>query len=252
MDVIDYEIHGSETQFVEIELDPGEAAVGESGAMMMMGPDIAMDTVFGDSSDESASSGIFGSLVGAGKRLITGAGLFTTVFTNNGKDKAKVAFAAPFPGKIFPVDLGKSGGEYICQKDAFLCAAKGVALDIAFQKKIGAGFFGGEGFVLQRLKGDGLAFIHAGGTLIEKELKSGETLTIDPGCIVGFEKTIDFDIKYVGSIKSAMFGGEGIFFAHATGPGKIIVQSLPISRLAGRILANAPQQGGGNKNIGIG
>lgn len=238
MDVIDYEIWGSETQFVEIELDPTEAAVGESGSMMMMSEGIRMDTVFGDSSQES--SGIFGSLVGAGKRIITGVGLFTTVFTNHGNTKAKVAFAAPFPGKIFPLELSKYGGEYICQKDSFLCAAKGVALDFALQKKMGAGFFGGEGFILQRLKGDGLAFIHAGGTLIEKELKQGETLTVDPGCVVGFEKTIDFDIKYVGSIKSVMFGGEGIFFAHVRGPGKVIVQSLPISRLAGRILANAP------------
>jgi len=241
MDVVDYEIFGTEMQYVEIELDPGEAAVGEAGAMMYMQDGVQMDTVFGDGSQQG---GFFGKLLGAGKRLITGEGLFTTIFHNEGKGKRRVAFASPYPGKIIPVKLDEIGGTLICQKDAFLCAAKGVSLGIAFQKKLGVGLFGGEGFIMQKLDGDGMAFVHAGGTLMEKELAPGETLRVDTGCIVAFQPTVDFDIQYVGKVKSAIFGGEGLFFAPLRGPGKIWLQSLPLSRLANRIIASAPAAGG--------
>jgi len=241
MDVVDYEIFGTEMQYVEIELDPGEAAVGEAGAMMYMQDGVQMDTVFGDGSQQG---GFFGKLLGAGKRLITGEGLFTTIFHNEGKGKRRVAFASPYPGKIIPVKLDEIGGTLICQKDAFLCAAKGVSLGIAFQKKLGVGLFGGEGFIMQKLDGDGMAFVHAGGTLMEKELAPGETLRVDTGCIVAFQPTVDFDIQYVGKVKSAIFGGEGLFFATLRGPGKIWLQSLPLSRLANRIIASAPAAGG--------
>ncbi|MDK9718704.1 MAG: TIGR00266 family protein [Trichlorobacter sp.] len=242
MDVIDYEIFGAEMQFVEVELDPGEAAIGEAGAMMYMQDDIQMDTVFGDGSQQT--SGFMGKLLGAGKRLLTGESLFTTVFHNEGSGKRRVAFAAPYPGKIIPVDLTEVGGTLICQKDSFLCAAKGVSLGIAFQKKIGTGLFGGEGFIMQKLDGDGMAFIHAGGTLHEKVLVPGETIRVDTGCVVAFQPSVDFDIKYVGKIKSAIFGGEGLFFATLSGPGKVWLQSLPLSRLANRIIMSAPAAGG--------
>jgi len=241
MDVVDYEIFGSEMQYIEIELDPGEAAVGEAGVMMYMQDGIQMDTVFGDGSQQG---GFFGKLLGAGKRLLTGEGLFTTIFHNEGKGKRRVAFASPYPGKIIPVKLDEIGGTLICQKDAFLCAAKGVSLGIAFQKKLGVGLFGGEGFIMQKLDGDGMAFVHAGGTLMEKVLAAGETLRVDTGCIVAFQPTVDFDIQYVGKVKSAIFGGEGLFFATLRGPGKIWLQSLPLSRLANRIILSAPAAGG--------
>jgi uncharacterized protein (TIGR00266 family) len=244
---VDYEIFGNEMQYVEVELDPGEAAIGEAGAMMYMQDGIEMDTVFGDGSQQG---GFFGKVLGAGKRLLTGEGLFTTIFHNEGRGKRRVAFAAPYPGKIIPVQLSGIGGTLICQKDSFLCAAKGVSLGIAFQKKLGVGLFGGEGFIMQKLEGDGLAFVHAGGTLKELVLSPGETLRIDTGCIVAFQPTIDFDIKYVGKVKSAIFGGEGLFFATLTGPGKVWLQSLPLSRLANRIILSAPAAGG--RSVGQG
>ncbi len=248
MDVIDYEIFGSEMQFVEVELDPGEAAIGEAGVMMYMQDGIQMDTVFGDGSQQT--SGFMGKLLGAGKRLLTGESLFTTVFHNEGNGKRRVAFAAPYPGKIVPVHLTDIGGTLICQKDCFLCAAKGVSLGIAFQKKIGTGLFGGEGFIMQKLDGDGMAFIHAGGTLRELTLAPGETLRVDTGCVVAFQPSIDFDIQYVGKIKSAIFGGEGLFFASLRGPGKVWLQSLPLSRLANRIVMSAPAAGGRSADQG--
>ncbi|MBC7701675.1 TIGR00266 family protein [Aquabacterium sp.] len=249
MDVVDFEIKGAEMQFVEVELDPGEAAIGEAGSMMFMDAGIEMDTVFGDGS--SQQSGLFGKLLGAGKRLITGESLFTTIFTNQGSSKKRVAFAAPYPGKILPMDLSKLGGRLICQKDAFLCAARGVSLGIALQKKLGTGFFGGEGFIMQKLEGDGLAFVHAGGTVLRRDLKPGETLMIDTGCVVAYTSEVDFDIQYVGKIKTALFGGEGLFLAKVTGPGQVWLQSLPFSRLASRIFAAAPQtRGGGGREEG--
>ena len=239
MDVIDYKIYGSEMQFVEIELDPEEAAIGEAGSMMYMEDDIDMDTIFGDGS--AGQTGFLGKLMGAGKRVLTGESMFTTVYTNKGQVKRKVAFGAPYPGKLLPMDLQKLGGTLICQKDAFLCAAKGVSLSIAFQKKLGAGFFGGEGFIMQKLEGDGLAFIHAGGTMRQRDLAPGETLRVDTGCLVAMQPSVDYDIQYVGKIKTAMFGGEGMFFATLRGPGTVILQSLPFSRLASRVFAAAPK-----------
>jgi uncharacterized protein (TIGR00266 family) len=248
MHEIDYVIHGSEMQFVEVELDPMEAAVAEAGAMMYMEDGIEMETIFGDGSQQTG--GFFNKLAGAGKRLLTGESLFTTVFQNRGSGKRKVAFAAPYPGKILPMNLGAIGGELIAQKDAFLCAAKGVSLGIAFNKKIGVGLFGGEGFIMQRLQGDGLAFVHAGGTLRELLLTPGETIRVDTGCIVAFQPSVSYDIQYVGKIKSALFGGEGLFFATLRGPGRVWLQSLPFSRLADRIYAAAPQTGGKGKGEG--
>jgi uncharacterized protein (TIGR00266 family) len=247
MDVVDYEIFGNEMQYVEVELDPGEAAVGEAGAMMYMQAGIQMDTVFGDGNQQG---GLFGKLMGAGKRLLTGETLFTTVFQNTATSKQRVAFAAPYPGKIVPIDLRALGGSLLCQKDSFLCAAKGVSLGIAFQQKLGVGLFGGEGFIMQKLDGDGLAFIHAGGTLMERTLAPGETLRVDTGCVVAYQPSVDFDIQYVGKIKSALFGGEGLFFATLRGPGKIWLQSLPLSRLANRIIASAPAAGGRSSEQG--
>lgn len=247
MDVVDYEIFGNEMQYVEVELDPGEAAIGEAGAMMYMQDGIQMDTVFGDGSQQG---GFFDKVLGAGKRLLTGEGLFTTIFHNEGRGKRRVAFAAPYPGKIIPVHLSAIGGTLICQKDSFLCAAKGVALGIAFQKRLGVGLFGGEGFIMQKLEGDGLAFVHAGGTLKELVLAPGESLRVDTGCVVAFQPTVDFDIQYVGKVKSAIFGGEGLFFATLTGPGKVWLQSLPLSRLANRIILSAPAAGG--RSVGQG
>ncbi|KPF68560.1 hypothetical protein IP84_09725 [beta proteobacterium AAP99] len=247
MDVIDYHIIGSEMQLVECELDPGEAMVGEAGSMMYMDPGIDMDTVFGDGSSQSAGSGFFGKLLGAGKRLITGESLFTTIYSNKDGVKRKVAFAAPYPGKIIAMDLKQLGGTVLCQKDAFLCAAKGVQLGIAFQQKLGAGFFGGEGFIMQKLDGDGLAFVHAGGTIIKRELRAGETLRVDTGCLVALTPSVSFDIQYVGKVKTALFGGEGLFFAALQGPGTVWLQSLPFSRLASRVFAAAPQRGGSSE-----
>lgn len=242
MDVVDFEIKGSEMQLVEVELDPGEAAVGEAGSMMFMDAGISMDTVFGDGSQQQG--GFFGKLLGAGKRLITGESLFTTVYTNQAPGKQRVAFAAPYPGKILPMDLRTLGGMLICQKDSFLCAARGVSLGIHFQQKLSVGFFGGEGFIMQRLEGDGLAFVHAGGTVIKRELLPGQTLMIDTGCVVAYTPNVNFEIQYVGKIKTALFGGEGLFFAKMTGPGTVWLQSIPFSRLASRIFAAAPQMGG--------
>ncbi|MEW5890449.1 MAG: TIGR00266 family protein [Pseudomonadota bacterium] len=247
MDVVDFEIFGTEMQYVEVELDPGEAAVGEAGAMMYMQDGIQMDTVFGDGSQQG---GLFGKLLGAGKRLLTGESLFTTVFHNEGDGKRRVAFAAPYPGKIVPVHLAEVGGTLICQKDSFLCAAKGVSLGIAFQKKLGVGLFGGEGFIMQKLEGDGWAFVHAGGTLLERTLQPGELLRVDTGCVVAFQPTVDFDIQFVGKVKSALFGGEGLFFATLSGPGKVWLQSLPLSRLANRIILSAPVAGGQSRGEG--
>jgi uncharacterized protein (TIGR00266 family) len=235
MHEIDYQIHGDDMQFVEVELDPSEAVVAEAGGMMFMEDSIQMETIFGDGSQQS--SGLMGALLGAGKRLLTGESLFMTVFKNVGSGKKKIAFGAPYPGKIIPIHLKEIGGELLAQKDSFLCAAKGVSVGIAFTKRLGAGFFGGEGFILERLQGDGFLFVHAGGTIYHRELKAGETLRVDTGCLVAFQPSVDYDIQYVGNIKSALFGGEGLFFATLRGPGQVWLQSLPLSRLAGRIVA---------------
>ena len=237
MHEIDYQIHGDDMQFVEVELDPAEAVVAEAGGMMFMEDSIQMETIFGDGSQQQ--SGLMGALLGAGKRLLTGESLFMTVFKNVGSGKKKIAFGAPYPGKIIPIHLAELGGELLAQKDSFLCAAKGVSVGIAFTKRLGAGFFGGEGFILERLQGDGLLFIHAGGTIYRRELKPGETLRVDTGCLVAFQPSVDYDIQYVGGIKSALFGGEGLFFATLRGPGLVWLQSLPLSRLAGRIVASS-------------
>lgn len=237
MHEIDYRISGDDLQYVDIELDPSEAVVAEAGAMMYMDDGIALETVFGDGS--SQSRGFVGALMGAGKRLLVGESLFMTVFQNQSSVRRRVGFAAPFPGKIVPVHLRDLGGELITQKDAFLCAAKGVSISIAFQKRLGVGLFGGEGFIMERLSGDGYAFVHAGGTLMERELGPGETIRVDTGCIVALQPTVDYDIQLVGGIKTALFGGEGLFFATLRGPGRIWLQSLPFSRMAGRIVAAA-------------
>ncbi|KAF0187532.1 MAG: hypothetical protein FD168_2534 [Desulfobulbaceae bacterium] len=249
---IDYQIHGNEMQFVEIELDPQESTIAEAGAMMYMSDGIQMETVFGDGSHASESGGFMDKMLGAGKRLITGESLFTTVFTFMGRGKGKVAFAAPYPGKIIPLDLRNYNGRLICQKSAFLCAAKGVSIGIAFQKKIGVAMFGGEGFIMQKLEGNGLTFVHAGGTVIEKELQAGEVLRVDTGCLVALTQTVQYDIEFVGGVKSAIFGGEGFFFATLRGPGHVWLQSLPFSRLAGRIHEAAPQNNAGFSTQGEG
>src|SRR5687767_4386099 len=241
MHEIDFQIYGDDMQFVEVELDPQEAVVAEAGGMMYMEDGVEMETIFGDGSQQS--SGFLGSLMGAGKRLLTGESLFMTVFYNKAVGKKHVAFGAPYPGKIVPVRLSEIGGELIAQKDSFLCAAKGVSVGIAFNKRIGAGFFGGEGFILQRLQGDGLAFIHAGGTIMKRDLRPGETLRVDTGCLVAFQPSVEYDIQFVGNVKSALFGGEGLFFATLRGPGSVWLQSLPLSRLAGRIVAAVPGRG---------
>ncbi|MGK7344786.1 MAG: TIGR00266 family protein [Candidatus Nitrospinota bacterium M3_3B_026] len=249
---IDYKIEGEEMQYVEIELDPGESAVAEAGSMMYMSPSVKMSTVFGDGSGKSESGGFMDKLVGAGKRLITGESLFITVFTHTGgSGKEHVAFASPYPGKIIPMDLEEMGGQIICQKDAFLAAAKGVSIGIHFQKKIGVGLFGGEGFIMQKLEGDGMAFVHAGGTIFNKTLEPGEMLRVDTGCLVALEPSVDYDIEFVGEIKSAIFGGEGFFYATLRGPGRVWLQSLPFSRLAGRVHQARPTAtGGGGKGEG--
>ncbi len=245
---IDYRIYGEEMQYVEIELDPKEAVVAESGSFMMMDDGIQMETIFGDGSRKD--SGFLGKLLGAGKRVLTGESLFMTAFYNTRSGKRNVSFASPYPGKIMPIDLTRFRGKFICQKDAFLCAAKGVSVGIEFSKKLGSGLFGGEGFIMQKLEGDGMAFVHAGGTTAVKELGAGETLRVDTGCIIGFDSTIDYDIEFVGGIKNTVFGGEGLFFAKLQGPGTVYVQSLPFSRLASRVWAAAPQTGGKSKGEG--
>ncbi len=247
---IDFRIYGEELQFVEVELDPGESAVAEAGAMMFMTSGIEMDTVFGDGSSQSASGKLVDKLMSAGKRLITGESLFMTVFTNTGRSKQQVAFAAPYAGRIVPMDLSTLGGALICQKDSFLCAARGVSIGIAFQRKIGVGLFGGEGFIMQKLEGDGLCFVHAGGTIHNVELAPGQTLRVDTGCIVALQPTVNYDIQFVGKIKSAFFGGEGLFYATLTGPGKVWLQSLPLSRLADRIYKAIPSIAGSRKGEG--
>lgn len=239
-DEIDFRIVGAEMQFVEIELDPGESAVAEAGAMMYKDPGVAMHAVFGDGSQQGS---FLDKLVGAGKRLLTGESLFITAFTHEGSGKAHVAFAAPFPGNILPMNLAQLGGRLICQKDSFLCAAKGVSIGLHFQRKILTGLFGGEGFIMQKLEGDGMVFVHAGGTVVERQLAAGETLHVDTGCVVAFQDGVDFDIQQVGGLKSMLFGGEGVFFAVLRGPGKVWLQSLPFSRLAGRMLAGALRKG---------
>jgi uncharacterized protein (TIGR00266 family) len=243
-DEIDFKIYGAEMQFVEVELDPGESAVAEAGAMMYKDPSVQMNTIFGDGSSSGAGAGFLGQLMSAGKRVLTGESLFMTVFTHTGSGKAHVAFGAPFPGNIIPVTLANLGGSLVCQKDSFLCAAKGVSIGIFFQRKILTGLFGGEGFIMEKLDGDGMVFMHAGGTIVERELASGEVLHVDTGCVVGFQPSVSFDIEQVGGIKSMLFGGEGVFFAVLRGPGKVWMQSLPFSRLAGRMLQAAPQRGG--------
>ena len=245
---IDYKIHGEEMQFVEIELDPQEGVVAEAGSFMMMDTGIKMDTILGDGSGQT--EGVLGKLFSAGKRLLTGESLFMTVFTNVEQGKKKVSFASPYPGKIIPLDITNFNGKFICQKDAFLCAAKGVSIGIEFSKKLGRGLFGGEGFIMQKLEGDGMAFMHAGGTVATKELKAGEILKVDTGCIVGFSQTVNYDIEFVGGIKNTVFGGEGLFFASLQGPGTVYIQSLPFSRLASRVIASAPQTGRKDKGEG--
>ncbi|MBV7267830.1 TIGR00266 family protein [Winogradskyella luteola] len=245
---IDYRIYGEEMQYVEIELDPQEAVIAESGSFMMMDDGIKMDTIFGDGSKKD--KGFLGKILGAGKRILTGESLFMTAFYNDLTGKRNVSFASPYPGKIIPIDLNEFKGKFICQKDAFLCAAKGVSVGIEFSKKLGRGLFGGEGFIMQKLEGDGMAFVHAGGTMAEKTLQTGETLRVDTGCLVGFTQGVDYDIEFVGGIKNSIFGGEGLFFARLRGPGKVYIQSLPFSRLAGRVLASAPKSGGNSKGEG--
>ena len=240
---IDYKIYGEELQFVEIELDPGETAIAESGAFMMMDNDIQMQTIFGDGSQQQDNS-LLGKLFSAGKRILVGESLFMTAFTNTGQGKKRISFAAPYTGKIIAFDLAQLGGKIIAQKDAFLCAAKGVSIGIEFQKKLGTGIFGGEGFIMEKLEGDGLAFAHAGGYVVEKILQPGEILKVDTGCVVAYTAGVDFDIEFIRGVKNWMFGGEGLFFARLQGPGKVWLQSLPISRLAGRIFQYAPQRGG--------
>ncbi|MEK4630114.1 MAG: TIGR00266 family protein [Solibacillus sp.] len=244
---IDYVLHGDDMQFVEVELDPQETVVAEAGSLMMMDDQIRMETIFGDGA--AGSGGLMSKLMGAGKRLITGESLFMTTFTNTGGGKRKVYFAAPYPGKIIPMDLSQLNGKIICQKDAFLAAAKGVSVGVEFQRKLSAGFFGGEGFIMQKLEGDGMAFVHAGGTIYERKLLPGETLRIDTGCLVAMTQDIRYDIEMVKGVKTALFGGEGLFFATLSGPGTVWVQSLPFSRLASRVFAAAPvSQGGGGKS----
>jgi uncharacterized protein (TIGR00266 family) len=248
---IDYELFGEEMQYVEITLDPGEACIAEAGAFLFMEPAIQMQTIFGDGSSQDQQGGIMGKLLSAGKRVLTGESLFMTMFTNSGGSRQKVAFASPYPGRIVALDLAQHGGRVLCEKDAFLCAAKGISVGIAFQRKLGTGLFGGEGFILQKLEGDGLAFVHSGGTVFEKQLAAGESLKVDTGCLVAFESTVSYDIQLVSGVKNMFFGGEGFFYALLTGPGRIWLQSLPFSRLAGRVIAAIPRGvGGGRKGEG--
>jgi uncharacterized protein (TIGR00266 family) len=250
-DQIDYVIHGEEMQCVELELDPHESIIAEAGSFMMMTDHIVMRTIFGDG--QSANQGFMGKLMGAGKRLLTGESLFMTVYTNNGYKKEQVYLAAPYPGKIIPIDLNALGYKFICQKDAFLGAAKGVSVGIEFQKKLGVGLFGGEGFIMQKLEGDGMAFLHAGGYVHSMELVPGQKLRIDTGCIVGFTQNVHYDIEFVGGVKNTLFGGEGVFFATvevSQGTGYVLVQSLPFSRLSERILSAHPRVGNSSSDEG--
>ena len=247
-DEVDFEIHGSEMQFVEVELDPGESAIAEAWAMMYKDAAIEMTTIFGDGSGQEG--GFLGKLVGAGKRALTGEGLFSTVFTHTGSGKARVAFGAPYPGNILAVKLSELGGHLLCQKDSFLAAAKGVSIGIAFQRKIMTGLFGGEGFILQSLEGDGWVFVHMGGTLVKRTLAPGEQLHVDTGCLAAMTADVDYDVVTAGGVKTMLFGGEGVFFAKLEGPGTVWLQSLPFSRLAGRMLAAAPQGGGADRGEG--
>ncbi|MDA8682836.1 TIGR00266 family protein [Porticoccaceae bacterium] len=244
---IDYEIFGDDMQVVEVELDPSETVVAEAGAMNWMDDGIAFEAKMGDGSQPD--KGLFGSLLDVGKRALTGESIFMTHFSNVGAGKKRVAFAAPYPGKVIPLDMSAVGGDFICQKDAFLCAALGTEVSITFNQRLGAGFFGGEGFILQRLRGDGMAFVHAGGTIVERELR-GETIRVDTGCIVGFTPGIDYDIERAGGLKSMFFGGEGLFLATLRGTGKVYLQSLPFSRLADRVISSAPSFGGSDKGEG--
>jgi uncharacterized protein (TIGR00266 family) len=245
---VDYHIIGDDMQMVQVELDPGETVIAEAGAMTYMEQGINFEARMGDGSEPE--QGLFGKLLGAGKRVLTGESIFMTHFSNSGPGKQHVAFAAPYPGKIVPLDLAKiPGNEILCQKDSFLCAAYGTEVGIAFQRRLGTGFFGGEGFILQRLRGDGMGFVHASGTIIERELK-GETLRVDTGCLVAFEPSVDYNIERAGNLKSMFFGGEGLFLATLQGTGKVWLQSLPFSRLADRILAHAPKAGGTQKGEG--
>jgi len=232
---IEYKIIGEEMQCVEIELDSEETVIAEAGSFMMMEQEIQMETIFGDGSQQTG--GFMNKLFSAGKRLLTGESLFMTAYTHTGSGKRRVTFASPYPGKIIPIDLSRIGGKLICQKDAFLCAAKGVSVGLEFQRKLGTGLFGGEGFIMQKLEGDGMAFVHAGGTIIEREIKQGDKLRVDTGCLVAFTRSVSYDIEFVGGIKNTIFGGEGVFFATLAGQGKVWIQSLPISRLASRVLA---------------
>ncbi len=243
---VDYEIFGDDMQIVEVELDPQETVIAEAGAMNYMEDGIGFVSKMGDGT--TPTKGVMGALLNVGKRVLTGESIFLTHFSNDGQGKKRVAFAAPYPGKIIPVDMTTVGGELICQKDAFLCAAFGTTTDIAFQKKLGAGFFGGEGFILQRLRGDGMAFIHVGGTVIKRELQPGEVLRVDTGCIAAFDSGVTYDIERAGNLKSMVFGGEGLFLATLRGPGTVYLQSLPFSRLADRILRAAGP--GGSKGEG--
>ncbi len=244
---IDYRIYGEEMQYVEVELDPQETAIAEAGSFMMMDDGVEMQTIFGDGSQQN--TGIFGKLLSAGKRLLVGESLFMTAYTNVAHGKKKVSFASPYPGKIIPLDLLNLGGRVICQKDSFLCAAKGVSVGIEFQKRLGTGLFGGEGFIMEKLEGDGLAFVHAGGHVMERQLQPGELIKIDTGCIVAFTSTVHYDIQFVGGIKNTIFGGEGVFFATLRGPGTVWIQTLPISRLASRILAYGTVQRKGEGSV---
>ena len=247
-DEIDYEIFGNEMQYVEIELDPGETVIAEAGMMMYMDQVIKMETVFGSPSKQGG--GFWQKVASAGKRMLSGESLFLTTFSNSSANKAKAAFASPYPGKIIPMHLDELGGQIICQKDAFLCGAKGIEIEIAFNKKIGVGLFGGEGFIMQKLTGDGIACCHAGGTIMERDLQPGEQLRIDTGCIVALAPSVDYDIQFVGGFKNTIFGGEGLFLATLTGPGRIWLQSLPFSRLAGRVIAATGITRGGGKGEG--
>jgi uncharacterized protein (TIGR00266 family) len=248
MHEIDYKIFGDDMQFVEVELDPNEATVAEAGGMMYMDDGVEMETIFGDGS--LPQGGFLGALMGAGKRLLVGESLFMTVFLNRSNEKKKVAFGAPYPGKIIAIHLAEVGGVLIAQKDSFLAAAKGVSVGIEFQRKLGVGLFGGEGFIMERLQGDGWCFVHAGGTLHERTLGAGELIKVDTGCIVAFQPTVNYEIQYVGRIKSALFGGEGLFFATLRGPGRVWLQSLPLSRLANRIISAVPGLKGSRREEG--
>mgnify|MGYP006297302927 CR=1 FL=1 len=245
--VIDFEIHGEEMQYVDIILDPDETVVAEPGAFLVMDETIRMSTIFGDG---SKPQGFLDKVVSAGKRWLTGEKLFMTAFTNAGHERSRVSFASPFPGRIIPVDLTDVDNKMICQKESFLCAAKGTSVGIEFSKRLGRGFFGGEGFIMQKLEGDGWAFLHACGTVMRRTLQPGELLRVDTGCLVGFTKDVDYDIEFVGGIKNTLFGGEGVFFVKLVGPGTVWLQSLPFSRLADRIIAHAPNYGGKRRGEG--